>query len=393
MVRTFKPELEEDHETTPAAAQAPFAREVIGASGELAMGRIRDEGEAAGEPSSKQRMALKRQFEHAKSVEAKTKLIVKRFGVRPEAIDAKTAPDVMRLYTQSSAAWDAAGLDRLWAVLERLPYEHLAGIETVSRFGADRTTGMMEQSTLAVGFKSGADATTVGENDRALAPMLSDWYRQKVPADESSMRDVNKLEKTLTHEIGHNVARQLGAETGYCATVDGGGWDVMRDEDALAVGLGKLGLSEHLSAAQVHDVAHWFYVSARYWDAGDFGIPRAVRWWGTVSGEAQAAVRRMFDFIDSMMGGVPRWMQGDEAQVLHGGRVYQFDAGAGGFMSYDATARPKRVSNYQMKGPGEWFAEAYATYYAPDPRGVGALLGARDPATKKWFDENVAKKK
>jgi hypothetical protein len=55
-------------------------------------------------------------------------------------------------------------------------------------------------------------------------------------------------------------------------------------------------------------------------------------------------------------------------------------------------ARKRQVSNYQFRAPGEWFAEAYAAYYQPDPRGRGARLADADKPTKEWFDRNVHNK-
>src|SRR5262249_30649927 len=45
-------------------------------------------------------------------------------------------------------------------------------------------------------------------------------------------------------------------------------------------------------------------------------------------------------------------------------------------------------SRYQFRAPGEWFAEAYATYYQP-PGAKGALMAGLDDATKAWFDSKV----
>ena len=69
-----------------------------------------------------------------------------------------------------------------------------------------------------------------------------------------------------------------------------------------------------------------------------------------------------------------------------GGRVYQ-DTKNGYWASYSYAARANQVSNYQFKSPGEWFAEAYATFY--DPSGGQAALRGRDRATYDWFMANV----
>ena len=44
------------------------------------------------------------------------------------------------------------------------------------------------------------------------------------------------------------------------------------------------------------------------------------------------------------------------------GRVYQ-ECYSGDWVSYAVSARAKRVTNYQFRASGEWFADAYSVYY------------------------------
>ena len=83
-------------------------------------------------------------------------------------------------------------------------------------------------------------------------------------------------------------------------------------------------------------------------------------------------------------------MNGSSPGVTIGGRIYQ-ESYAGTWTSYASEARARKVSLYQFRAPGEWFAEAYAAYYEPsaDPKNKGEKLASRDGSTKKWFDENV----
>lgn len=71
-----------------------------------------------------------------------------------------------------------------------------------------------------------------------------------------------------------------------------------------------------------------------------------------------------------------------------GDRIYQESYDWPQWVSYKHEARARKVSTYQFRAPGEWFAEAYAAYYQP-PGAKGALLVGRDDATKAWFDANV----
>jgi len=70
-------------------------------------------------------------------------------------------------------------------------------------------------------------------------------------------------------------------------------------------------------------------------------------------------------------------------------RIYQ-ESDSIGWVSYSYKARKVRgLSEYQFRSPKEWFADAYAFYYYPDPRGRGEKLADKDKNTKEYFDEYV----
>ncbi len=82
------------------------------------------------------------------------------------------------------------------------------------------------------------------------------------------------------------------------------------------------------------------------------------------------------------------WMSGGGVAV--GSRVYQ-ESYDKDWSSYAVEARGRKVSNYQFRASGEWFAEAYAAYYEPvaSPSDKGAKLASRDAKTKQFFDTVV----
>src|SRR5262249_4209628 len=85
------------------------------------------------------------------------------------------------------------------------------------------------------------------------------------------------------------------------------------------------------------------------------------------------------------------WMRRDiEGGVPVGGRIFQ-EGYKGHWYSYDHAARQRKVSLYQFRAPGEWFAEVYAAYYEPDigAKERGARLKERDPQTWAWFKANL----
>jgi hypothetical protein len=74
--------------------------------------------------------------------------------------------------------------------------------------------------------------------------------------------------------------------------------------------------------------------------------------------------------------------------VKLGDRIYQESYDWPQWVSYKQAARAKKFSRYQFRAPGEWFAEAYATYYQP-AGAKGALMAGLDDKTKAWFDAHV----
>jgi hypothetical protein len=78
------------------------------------------------------------------------------------------------------------------------------------------------------------------------------------------------------------------------------------------------------------------------------------------------------------------WYSDDQSGPHVRGRIYQKSYG-GHWTSYHLAAKLHRVSSYQWRAPGEWFAEVYAVYYDPRfPR--GSRLAA---PVKKWFERHV----
>jgi hypothetical protein len=77
------------------------------------------------------------------------------------------------------------------------------------------------------------------------------------------------------------------------------------------------------------------------------------------------------------------------------GRRYHGEITNERFWSFTNTAWRLRVSDYQMRAPGEWFAEAYAAYYegwrpgVEPPAWTGGRLGAENPQAAAWFAAHV----
>jgi hypothetical protein len=108
--------------------------------------------------------------------------------------------------------------------------------------------------------------------------------------------------------------------------------------------------------------------------------------WSKLGGE-QAGIKAdpVIGALQKNNTGAEPWMA--NGGVVLGGRIFE-ESYDNQWSSYAAEARDRKVSKYQFRAPGEWFAEAYAAYYEPNPH-KGAKLEQADPKTKAWFDKFV----
>ena len=205
------------------------------------------------------------------------------------------------------------------------------------------------------------------------------------------LHGVNRFNKVVRHEVGHAVDDAMGAGSRYCiGNAAGGNWTnygpdantCIRDMIA-AVGDAIDGLDSAVQGAFATAIA-----------ADEENALSAVQ--GTAEYAAlDAAVQATVD-SDPVFGALTMavdkpWYQHSGGGTALGGRIYQrsYDTR---WTAYDQSARAKKVSKYQYRAPGEWFAEAYAAYYEPNADGTcdHHVLGNIDPITKTWFDNNVA---
>jgi hypothetical protein len=121
---------------------------------------------------------------------------------------------------------------------------------------------------------------------------------------------------------------------------------------------------------------------------GLVGRIRARPWFSGLDAAVQRAVADDPTYEAVGTGLTEPWKQDDGGGKPLGDHIYQ-QGQKPAWVRYQHAARVRKVSNYQFALPQEWFAEAYAWYYAPDDRGKGMKLNDKDTDTKKWFDANV----
>jgi hypothetical protein len=287
----------------------------------------------------------------------------------------------------SGVQWEPLGLRKAYGVLETLPAAHVAGSAAMLK-----TTRYDSAKGVSGWFGSGGESA-IGYRPGALADKNAG-----AAADVGDpLHGVNRFNKVVRHEVGHAVDDTIGwSKGGGKSDAKRGGW-VRYGKDYFTVA--------EMIGADAGGPISTLPAEVRTAILTAVSVQMAKR--KTALAELQKAVEGAAGFSDLddttraavlgdkaltaiETGTKTPWYTAAGGGVALGGKIYEEAYDWDGWYSYDADARSRKVSNYQFRAPGEWFAEAYAAYYEPDPRGPGAKLGDSDADTKKWFDEAVA---
>jgi hypothetical protein len=273
------------------------------------------------------------------------------------------------LTERPGSPWTQSAVVQLWQVAQMLPPAHLAATLKIERDDSGPSFAGGKEITLTM-----ADPEHGSTN-----PHETD--------DKNPLLGINVFNTTFRHEIGHNVADAGGfdAEGGWMFQL---GWkaEAATMELIRSVFLKAMPFQAELSDSEKFELADAFEDC----DQTEFS-PSELQ--GGMSAELWAKVQSepIVKFLiarSSDEGG--RWRS---APLPINGRLYHAClAGPDQWYSVPMALYSKRVSDYAMYSPMEYFAEAYATFYADadQPGGqVGGLLKARDPGLEKQFQNKV----
>ncbi|HEX4420884.1 MAG TPA: hypothetical protein VH165_23370 [Kofleriaceae bacterium] len=288
----------------------------------------------------------------------------------------------------SGAPWTKAGLRRSWDVLQMLPAAHVENngdLKSLTRYKSNDIEGYATddgEAAIGYGAKNNLDTELeVGAYTDAKDPL----------------RGKNIFDATVRHEIGHRVDAGVGGPN-YTKSDDGGAWETWDSSAGMAQRLvtasgGKISAwpDAHEKQAILDCLQHIIdqrtpakinaklealpFLAKHATDAAQQTKLKDIK-----ADDAVAALR--VGFSDAGPWDLPT------GGVKLGDRIYQESYDWPQWVSYKQAARDKKFSRYQFRAPGEWFAEAYATYYQP-PGDKGALMAGLDDKTKAWFDAHV----
>ncbi|MCB9763805.1 MAG: hypothetical protein H6739_28810 [Alphaproteobacteria bacterium] len=267
---------------------------------------------------------------------------------------------------QQGGTWDLPSVTRLWQLGDLTPPEHLAATIKVIREGNfGEATGWAGGG--EIGMEWGTDmlgATEIGA------------YTD----DGDPMRGLNIFDACVRHEIGHNVGASNGWDQPGGFVYSEFGWQQHDDFRSL---LEEVFLPAHPLPLE--------RVSASQRERALGLILDAL---GQVTNHSQAAYRVAVERVSRGLWAaiqdeplmrylVQRATPGAwDLQDDLDGRSYHVAYNWFGFCSCPTNLYAKKVSTYAMRSPMEWFAEAYATFYAEaDQPGMplGRLMQGRDP--------------
>ena len=223
------------------------------------------------------------------------------------------------------------------------------------------------------------NATNQQSNNRHIMAGVSDTNSQE-----------RLLPWTLRHEIGHSVDKQIHWKDDYSKERMFGGW----------VNVNKNEFLKHIIciAMSLDDIFDYKFCTnnallneeqgasvLRYKIEGKDNYANIM-----LMVDGKAVDSNMFAIISQKYGMAINhpWMFDDGCRngLTHNGRVYMYDEYETP-CSYIADARKYAVSNYQFAAAEEWFAEAYAAFYNPDPNAASRERLSDD--VKHWFTENL----
>jgi hypothetical protein len=198
-------------------------------------------------------------------------------------------------------------------------------------------------------------------------------------------KDVSLFDALTLHEVGHSVDDNKSYMNGKMGNVRFGGWQNHTIEEvAKAVGQGKGFFEDFKLLPKAMLEAYLLAVLQKKKDPAKessvTGVPNAPpandKVWKDLA--KHAAVKHCSAIVCNGDNGL--WDKGDAGASTYaiGSSVFQ-QAYSSQWVSYAVSARGAKLTNYQFRAEGEWYAEAYAAFFLgklPEGHAIYADLDA-----------------
>ena len=296
-----------------------------------------------------------------------------------------------------ASAFEDTGFQRIWELLDTLPESTVAGndwLDAVHR----RTNPSAPTPQGVAGTRGGTNRLAVGYDPAQINTTDTGEFTDAGDV----MRGGVIFDDVVVHELGHaldNVHNYSGDGGPLATRADLGAWRQYRntsDAEAQVLLDDMKGLASltGLTPAQTANAEAALLSAIRQQDADPL---TAFQRQGTAAGEAWSAGNSWFDLWSAVSGhalitalrdghlGNTAW---NNPPAALGGRVFH-QAYSNRWASYLAAVRGgQKLSRYQFRTRGEFFAEIHAVYYAT-PNDPGARVQAWNRVVYDWFTRDV----
>ncbi|WP_437481050.1 hypothetical protein WME75_36815 [Sorangium sp. So ce1014] len=208
------------------------------------------------------------------------------------------------------------------------------------------------------------------EQDKALGIT---GRRQVMAGVSDVLANGNLVKWTLRHEIGHSIDKLIDWKS-LAEDDKFGGWKVHSDtrdiEDVARAIFAKAGITDDEANTEtdgfslLQRFASVLHPPSRRKDMAPLvEFPASA---APLDADLRKKLEKAVRTVKIAMAQPWTLVDGGASELQVEDRIYHVDH-YNQWVSYRADARDNAVSNYQFSTPAEWFAEAYASYYDPDP--------------------------
>jgi hypothetical protein len=222
---------------------------------------------------------------------------------------------------------------------------------------------------------------------------LNSSDRQVMAGISDANSHENLLTWTMRHEIGHSVDKKIHWEENNSKEEIFGGWQKETKESVF---------EKMMNTEVIPDISNFQLNNKPFkkvpqdylgnWDLIEMSRQKKLikisKEGVEVPEENYFKLTKLYRSFEIAKNSPWTFADGAEKDTCYADRIYMFSQ-YDEWQSYKKAARDNAVSNYQFSDVKEWFAEAYAAYYNPDPN--AASRNRLSPVQKVWFEKTLGK--